>query len=130
MTLIFLFSSCTIHAPYIIMAYVSDANYVSSIFVYYMVEIFIEFSLNQYVFNVYFTYRYVKHANSEVQKYKFIFPCLLAAFLAVVVNGLMITIFFYFYFLPIKYIINNGPSQFELICQSGVSLVGGYILNS
>lgn len=111
------------------MAYVSDANYASSIFVYYMVELFIEFSLNQYVFSVYFTYKiyYVKHTNSEVQKFKFFFPCLLAVFLAIVVNGLMITIFLYFYFLPIKYILNNGPSQFVLIYQSGVLLVGGYL---
>ena len=125
LTLVSLFSSCTIHAPYMIMAYVSDANYASSIFVYYTVEVFIEFSLNQYVFSVYFTY--VTHTKTEVQKFKFIFPCLLAVFLAIVVNGLMITIFLYFYFLPIKYILNNGPSQFVLIYQSGVLLVGGYL---
>lgn len=128
LTLVSLFSSCTIHAPYIIMAYVSDANYASSIFVYYMVEVFIEFSLNQYVFSVYFTYvTYMKHTKTKVQKFKFILPCLLAVFLAAVVNGLMITIFLYFYFLPIKYILNNGPSQFVLIYQSGVLLVGGYL---
>ena len=105
------------------MAYVSDANYASSIFVYYMVELFVEFSLNRYVFSVYFIY--VNKKGRE--KTCFVLSCLLTTFLAVMVNGLMITIFLYFYFLPIKYILNNAPSQFVLIYQSGVLLVSGYI---
>ena len=134
LTQVFLFSSCVIHAPYIIMAYVSDASYASSIFVYYMVEIFVEFGLNQYVFSIYFKFmkkRYNFRSKEEdnyykVQKYTFI-PCPLAVFLAVVINALMITIFLYFYYLPIKYILNNGPSQFVLIYQSGVLFVGAFV---
>ena len=126
LTLVLLSSSCIVHAPYIIMAYVSDASYASSIFVYYMVELFIEFSLNQYVFSMYFEF-IAKIDNDRAKRCIFVLPCLLAIVLAFVVNGLMITIFLYFYFLPIKYILNNGPSQFVLIYQSGVLLVGGYI---
>ena len=127
LTLVLLSSSCIIHAPYIIMAYVSDASYASSIFVYYMVELFIEFSLNQYVFSLYFEFVGEKENDRAKRCILFVLPCLLAIVLAFVVNGLMITIFLYFYFLPIKYILNNGPSQFVLIYQSGVLLVGGYI---
>lgn len=121
--LVLLSSSCIIHMPYIIMAYVSDASYASSIFVYYMAELFMEFSLNQYTFSVYFEYASVRKSS----KCKFVLPCLLAAGFAVMINGLMITIFLYFYFLPIKYILNNGPSHFVLIYQSRVLFVGGYL---
>ena len=127
LTLVLLSSSCIIHAPYIIMAYVSDASYASSIFVYYMAELFMEFSLNQYTFSVYLEYVIIRKSS----KCKYVLACLLACLLAVVfavmINGLMITIFLYFYFLPIKYILNNGPSQFVLIYQSGVLFVGGYL---
>ena len=126
LTLVLFSSSCIIHAPYIIMAYVSDASYASSIFVYYMVELFIEFSLNQYVFSMYFEF-IAEIDNDRAKRCIFVLPCLLAIVLAFMVNALMITIFLYFYFLPIKYILNNGPSQFVLIYQSGVLLVGGYI---
>ena len=145
LTVVSLIFSGLNHAPYIIMAYVSDANYASSIFVYYMVIIFIEFGVVQYTFSAYFDImsrigakRHQHYGTLSYWLKLFINAlccirstavryALTAVFLSVSVNGIMIAIFIFFYFLPIKYVLSNAPSQAVLIYQSAVVLVGGYI---
>ena len=119
LTVIPLIVSAYSHAPYIIMAYVSDANYASSIFIYYVIAIFVEFGLLEYTFSTYFN---KSHRSSTYGLF-----VLLAIVLSLVVNALMTTVFIFFFFVPIKYALSNAPNEVVVIYQSAVVLVGGYI---
>ena len=93
LTVIPLIFSAYSHAPYIIMAYVSDANYASSIFIYYVIVLFVEFGVLEYTFCICFS----------KSRRSIICGLLLAILLSVVINTLMTTIFVFFFFVPIKY---------------------------
>ena len=119
LTVIPLIISAYSHAPYIIMAYVSDASYASSIFIYYVVAIFVEFGVLEYTFSQF------------LQKHRKIINriCLFvsAFFLSVFVNAIMAIIFTFFFFIPIKYALRRAPSEVLVIYQAAIILVGGYI---
>lgn len=128
LTVVPFIASCLNHAPYIIMAYVSDADHASSIFVYYIVVLFLEFGLTQYVLRKCLEKQYSYTLTSRSKCI-----CILCTFivfpmmLGILVNGTMISIFLFFYYIPISYVLSNAPSQAVLIYQSVVVLVGGYI---
>ena len=109
--------SSLMHAPYIAMAYLSDAHYASSIFIYYMMILFIEFGLLQYIFNTYF---------NRIQCSFKIVMCL-AIVSWIVLYGLIVTVSFFFYFVPIKNLLSNAPNEAVLVYQSALVLAGAYI---
>ena len=134
-TVIPLIIGCLNHAPYIMMAYVSDSSYASSIFVYYLVALFVEFGIIQYVFRACYlkqtrhmkkNYLYCTFCRNYTWKRAFIFT-VIGIILSILVNGTMIAIFLFFYYIPISYVLSNAPSQAVLIYQSAIILVGGYI---
>lgn len=109
--------SSLMHAPYIAMAYLSDAHYASSIFIYYMMILFIEFGLLQYIFNTCF---------NKIQC-SFATVMILAIVSWFVLYGLIITVSFFFYFVPIKNLLSNAPNEAVLVYQSALVLAGAYI---
>jgi hypothetical protein len=111
------------HAPYIIMAYVSDAHFASSTFIYYVIVIFVEFGVLEYTFSTLFK----RFKRSRESKTKFCGLFLLATMLSIVINGIMATIFVFFFFVPIKYALSSAPNEVLVIYQSAIILVGGYI---
>ena len=115
LTVVPLIFSAYSHAPYIIMAYVSDTSYASSIFIYYVIAIFVEFGVLEYTFSTLF---------KKWKKWKIF---LLALVLSVFINGTMASIITFFFFIPIKYALSRAPSEVLLIYQSVIILVGGYI---
>ena len=62
--LCFIFS-CLMHTPYITMAYLSDAHYATSILVYYVTILFIEFGMVQYVLRLYYDSRAGSHTQDK-----------------------------------------------------------------
>ena len=120
LTIIPLIFSGLCHAPYIIMAYVSDSSYASSVFVYYMVVIFIEFGLIQYTFRTYYN-------RSKGTVLCITLIIVTAIVFSVLMNGLMMGIFIYFFYVPIKYVLSNAPDQVVVVYHSAVLLVGAYI---
>lgn len=136
LTVIPLIISCLNHAPYIIMAYVSDSSYASSIFIYYLITLFVEFGIVQYVFRAYYLKQTV---HNEKKNYLYCIFCrkhtwiralifiAIAMTLSMLVNGTMIAMFLFFYYIPISYVLSNAPSQAVLIYQSAIVLVGAYI---
>ena len=109
--------SSLMHAPYIAMAYLSDPHYASSIFIYYMMILFIEFGLLQYIFNTCF---------NRIQC-SFTSVMCLAIISWVILYGLIITVSFFFYFVPIKNLLGNAPNEAVLVYQSALVLAGAYI---
>ena len=120
LTVIPLIFSAYSHAPYIIMAYISDADYASSIFIYYVIVMFVEFGVLEYMFNTLFK-------KSRKNNIIFCGLLLLATLLSVVINAIMATIFVFFFFVPIKYALSSAPNEVLVIYQSAIILVGGYI---
>ena len=120
LTVIPLIFSAFSHGPYIIMAYVSDAHFASSIFIYYVVVIFVEFGVLEYTFSTLFK-------RSRRSNIKFCGLFLLATVLSIVINAIMATIFVFFFFIPIKYALSSAPNEVLVIYQSAIILVGGYI---
>ena len=118
LTVVPLIFSTYSHAPYIIMAYVSDASFASSIFIYYVIAMFVEFGVLEYTFSTLF---------KKWKKWKIILIFILALVLSVFINGTMATIFTFFFFVPIKYALRKAPSEVLVIYQSAIILVGGYI---
>lgn len=109
--------SSLMHAPYIAMAYLSDAHYASSIFIYYMMILFVEFGLLQYIFNTCF---------NKIQC-SFMNVMCLAIVSWLVLYGLIITVSFFFYYVPIKNLLSNAPNEAVLVYQSALVLAGAYI---
>ena len=109
--------SSLMHAPYIAMAYLSDPHYASSIFIYYMMILFIEFGLLQYIFNTCF---------NRIQCSFKIVMCL-AIMSWFVLYSLIITVSFFFYYVPIKNLLSNAPNEAVLVYQSALVLAGAYI---
>lgn len=109
--------SSLMHAPYIAMAYLSDAHYASSIFIYYMMILFIEFGLVQYIFNTCF--------NKIQCSFGIVMTLAIASWL--ILYGLIITVSFFFYYVPIKNLISNAPNEAVLVYQSALVLAGAYI---
>ena len=113
------------HAPYIIMAYVSDGAFASSIFLYYMIALFVEFGLIQFTLKTYFD---SPASNRNYRRY--VSSCLMivqAPVISLLINGLMATTFLYLFFMPIKYVLRNAPSQVVVVYQSAALFVGAYI---
>ena len=117
LTVVPLIFSAYSHAPYIIMAYVSDTSYASSIFIYYVIAIFVEFGVLEYTFSTLF---------KKWKKWK-ILIFILALALSVFINGTMASIITFFFFAPIKYALRRAPSEVLVIYQSAIIFVGGYI---
>lgn len=109
--------SSLMHAPYIAMAYLSDAHYASSIFIYYMLILFIEFGLLQYIFNTCF--------NRIQCSFKNVMCLAIVSWL--VLYSLIVTVSFFFYYVPIKNLISNAPNEAVLVYQSALVLAGAYI---
>ena len=126
LTVIPLIISGLSHAPYIIMAYVSDADYASSIFVYYTVILFIEFGLVQYTFRTYFE-RPEDTSSPCFIKLRVFMAIAIAVTFSIIINGLMIIVFIYFFYVPIKYVLSNAPDQVLVVYHSAVLLVGAFI---
>ena len=94
--------------------------------------LFVEFGLTQYALRKcmekQYSYRLTTCSSSR-SKCAYIlcnfivFPTLLG----ILVNSTMVSIFLFFYYIPISYVLSNVPSQAVLIYQSVVVLVGGYI---
>ena len=117
------------------MAYVSDSSYASSIFVYYMVTLFVEFGVIQYVFRAYYLKQaghmkknclYCAFCRNYTCKKASIFT-VIGIILSILAKGTMIAIFLFFYYIPISYVLSNAPSQAVLMYRSAIVLVGGYI---
>ena len=125
LTVIPLIFSGLSHAPYIIIAYVSDADYAGSIFVYYMVILFLEFGLVQYTFRIHFNKP--KGKSSCTAKLCTVTIIIIAIVFSLSINFLMMGIFIYFLYVPIKYALSNAPDQVVVVYNSAVLLVGAYI---
>lgn len=102
------------------MAYVSDASYASSIFIYYVIAIFVEFGVLEYTFST-----LLKKAHKSTGKCCGLL--VLSLLLSLAINGTMTVIFTFFFFIPIKYALRRAPSEVLVIYQSAIILVGGYI---
>ena len=118
LTVIPLIFSAFSHGPYIIMAYVSDAHFASSIFIYYVIVMFVEFGVLEYTFSTLFK-------RSRRSNIKFCRLFSLATVLSIVINATMATIFVFFFFVPIKYALSSAPNEVLVIYQSAIILVGG-----
>ena len=137
LTVVPLIFSCLSHAPYIIMAYVSDASYASSIFIYYVLVLFVEFGVLEYTLSTTcfdkpgghnITNFFGMKSNRACKIYIYrICTGMLLLLLPILINGIMTTIFIFFYFVPIKYALSNAPNDLVVIYQSAIVLVGGYI---
>ena len=112
--------SCLMHSPYIAMAYLSDAHYATSVLVYYMTILFAEFGLIQHILKIHFQVR-------SRGKFQNFCTFLVIGLLIVVLYGLVLTISFYLYYLPIINLFSNLPNEGIVIYQTALVLVGAYV---
>ena len=112
--------SCLMHSPYIIMAYLSDAHYATSILVYYTTILFIEFGVLQCTFRIHF------ERGSFIYKRKLL-TGLLVTVQAVLIYCLVLSASFFFYFIPISDTVSNLPNEGIIVYQTALILLGAFI---
>ena len=112
--------SCLMHSPYVIMAYLSDAHYATSILVYYTTVLFIEFGIVQYTFRIYFD------MGSFIYKRKKL-TGLLVFVQTILIYFLVLSASFFFYFIPISNTVTNLPNEGIIVYQTALILLGAFI---
>ena len=112
--------SCLMHSPYIIMAYLSDAHYATSMLVYYTTILCIEFGIFQYTFRVHFD------VGSLIYKRKLLTGVLIFVE-AVLIYCLALSASFFFYYIPISNTVTNLPNEGIIVYQTALILLGAFI---
>lgn len=112
--------SCLIHTPYVAMAYLSDAHYATSILIYYMTILFIEFGVIQYTITFYFD------PESFIYKNKWL-TILLIVSLILLLYCLVLSVSFFYYYIPMINVVTNLPNEGVVVYQTAIVLVGAYI---
>ena len=112
--------SCLMHSPYVIMAYLSDAHYATSILVYYTTVLFIEFGIIQYTFQIYFDDKSFIHNKKRLTG-------LLVFVQTVLIYCLVLSASFFFYFIPISNTLTNLPNEGIIVYQTALILLGAFI---
>lgn len=140
--------SVILHAPYIITAYLNDAQHAGSIFIFYTTTTVIEFGLLQFLFNRCLeagenrdscdrthqedeengeSYDQM-HVKVEFRDLKtMIFGAMSAVITALLLYGLTVVIMLYFYFVPTDDSISSVPNQMVVSYQTVIIFVGAYI---
>jgi hypothetical protein len=131
-TLLFVFC-CLMHTPYITMAYLSDAHYATSILVYYMTILFVEFGMVQFVLRICYNFRVplILTENKCIRNLKL---CALYSVIIILLISLILLLYgvvacvslFYFY-LPVNNAISDLPNEGLVVYQTAIILLGAYI---
>ena len=127
LTSLCLLFSILLHSPYIITAYLNDAQHAGSIFIFYTTLTLIEFGLLQFSFN-----RSLESHNdlcgNAVRKYMTMTCGIISAVLIpLLLYGLTVVIMLYFYFVPTDDSISSIPNQMVVSYQTAILFVGAYI---
>ena len=116
--------SCLMHTPYVTMAYLSDAHYATSVLVYYLTILLFELGLIHHTLKVYFDLR---KQNKLKDIFMAVFIVLLIVLLLILLYGLVISLSFYYYYLPINNTITDLPNEGIVVYQTALVLAGAYI---
>ena len=126
--LLFIFS-CLMHTPYITMAYLSDAHYATSILVYYMIILFVEFGMIQFVLRI----CYDSQVPLILTEKKCKLRCLYSVTTALVISlllllyGVVACVSLFYYYLPVNNAISDLPNEGLVVYQTAIILLGAYI---
>ena len=125
--LCFIFS-CLMHTPYITMAYLSDAHYATSILVYYMTILFVEFGMVQYVLRLYYDSRAGSHVQDK-RKYcaAICATVLILILLLFLLYSVIISASFFYYYIPLINVVTDLPNEGVVVYQTALILIGAYI---
>ena len=124
--LCFIFN-CLMHTPYITMAYLSDAHYATSILVYYMTILFIEFGMVQYVLRHYYDLQSGNHTQNKGKTRSAIITIAVLISLLILLYGVVISASFFYYYLPLINVVTDLPNEGVIVYQTALILVGAYI---
>ena len=132
MIALFFIFSCLMHTPYITMAYLSDAHYATSILVYYMTILFIEFGMVQYVLRLYYDSGAGKlnHTNlKDRRKYCGAICATISVLilLLILLYSVVIIASFFYYYLPLINVVTDLPNEGVVVYQTALILIGAYI---
>ena len=132
MIALFFIFSCLMHTPYITMAYLSDAHYATSILVYYMTILFIEFGMVQYVLRLYYDSGAGKlsHTNmKDRRKYCGVICATISVLilLLILLYSVVIIASFFYYYLPLINVVTDLPNEGVVVYQTALILIGAYI---
>ena len=108
------------HSPYITMAYLSNAHYATSILVYYITILFLEFGVFQYTFRIHFD------SGSFIYKNKLL-TGILVFVQTVLIYCLVLSASFFYYFIPINNTVSNLPNEGIIVYQTVLILLGAFI---
>ena len=109
-----------IHTPYVVMAYLSDAHYATSILIYYTTILFIEFGIVQYTITFYFD------PESLIYQ-KTVATFILVFVLLVLLYFLVLSASFFYYYIPMINVVTNLPNEGVVVYQTAIVLVGAYV---
>ena len=127
--LLFIFS-CLMHTPYITMAYLSDAHYATSILVYYMTILFVEFGMIQFVLRICYDSR-VPLTLTEEKNIKlcclYFITIALVLLLLLLLYGVVVCVSFFYFYLPVNNAISDLPNEGLVVYQTAIILLGAYI---
>ena len=112
--------SCLMHTPYVTMAYLSDAHYATSVLVYYLTVLLFELGLIHHTLKVYFDLR-------KQNKLNLFMAVFLIVLLLIFLYGLVISLSFYYYYIPINNTITDLPNEGIVVYQTALVLAGAYI---
>ena len=116
--------SCLMHTPYVTMAYLSDAHYATSVLVYYLTILLFELGLIHHTLKVYFDLR---KQNKLKDQFMAVFIVFLIVLLLILLYGLVISLSFYYYYIPINNTITDLPNEGIVVYQTALVLAGAYI---
>ena len=116
--------SCLMHTPYVTMAYLSDAHYATSVLVYYLTILLFELGLIHHTLKIYFDLR---KQNKLKDRFMAVFIVFLIVLLLILLYGLVISLSFYYYYLPINNTITDLPNEGIVVYQTALVLAGAYI---
>ena len=126
--LLFVFS-CLMHTPYITMAYLSDAHYATSILVYYMTILFVEFGMIQFVLRNCYDSRAPLILTEKNCKLRCLYTVtiVLVIFLILLLYGVVVCVSLFYYYLPVNNAISDLPNEGLVVYQTAIILLGAYI---
>ena len=132
LTLLFFLISILGHLPYIAIAYLNDANYAGSVFIFYTIVTFLEFIILELTLISWFKLSAddkIKSASCSFVCFcqNFGFVCLIGWSLFFLYIIVAISVCF-FYYLPINHSISSTSNQIIIVYQTGLIFVGAIFM--